>query len=91
MAQYTTTIFDGDPAASGPCAWPDWDQRLTVADSADEAASMALDLACEEARLGGQYARGDRLWVLVWDEDDISLVWDEDDISVAKASREIWP
>ncbi len=69
---YTYTIYDGDPNVSGPCEWPSHDgveiEAATVADALDQAEAVALD----QAKQNGCYAAGDRLWVCVDDDGDVS-------------------
>ena len=64
------TIFDGDPSSSGPCAWPGHSEVELVATSSAVALEAALSVADIEGSTCGEYAHGDRLWVLVWDADD---------------------
>lgn len=66
---YTYTIFDGDPMTSGDCAWPDHQDVEVEAADADAALAQALETAESEGLACGEYASGDRLWVLVWDDD----------------------
>lgn len=68
MREYTYTIFDADPAQSGPCWWPGAVGVRIEASTADDAAELALELALEQARACPDYTTGDRLWCVIWDE-----------------------
>lgn len=67
--EYTFSIFDANPNMSGTGAWPDYD-RAEVGEeycgSPQEALDYALDVAKTEGEACGEYAAGDRLWVIVY-------------------------
>lgn len=69
MNTYTYTIFDGNPAVSGPCAWPSHDAIEVRATNPGNVLQRALRVARVEGGTSRAYHRGDRLWVEVWDED----------------------
>lgn len=68
MPQYTYTIFDGDPAVSGPCQWPSHEDVEVTADDAEGVLAEARD----EAEIHGE--PGDTLWILVRDQDGVIAV-----------------
>ena len=63
----TYTIYDADPAVSGPCAWPDFEDIEIDANPCD-ALAKALRVAEHVGMRCGEYNAGDRLFVLVWNE-----------------------
>lgn len=65
---FTYTIFDGDPSSSGPCAWPSHSD-VEIEGEAEAALEAVLSVAEIEGSTCGEYAHGDRLWVLLWDAD----------------------
>ena len=66
----TYTIFDGNPATSGPCAWPDHEDVEIDAASVDKAEEAIREIM---ERNGGEYDDGDKLWAIIWDDDDTIL------------------
>jgi hypothetical protein len=76
MATFTYSVFDADPTQSGPCAWPSRENREIEAARAADALTTVIPDVLEEARVCGQYASGDTLWITVWDEDDVIVAQD---------------
>lgn len=72
MMNFTYSIFDADPDVSGS-AWPSHDDVEIYAEDEDEAIADAVEVAELEGSACGAYETGDRLWVLVWDADDINI------------------
>ena len=73
MPEYTYTIFDSDPGASGPCSWPDHDDCEITAEDDDEArddVSRILESEAAGLSTADGYAAGQRIYALVWDADD---------------------
>lgn len=73
MSALTYTVYDGDPASSGPCAWPSHDGVEVEAGSVDALLAMVTPSVIAMAVRCGQYDAGDSLWIVVWDEDGIVL------------------
>jgi len=70
--RYTYTIFDADPAVSGPSAWPSHEDLEIEADSSEDAVSdVAAELDVEAAGLSPSdgYEVGQTIYALVWDAD----------------------
>lgn len=70
--RYTYTVFDGDPASSGPCEWPHMSEVAHEAES-DEDAIEEIGWLVEPwlhglSRSDG-YSEGDLIHVLIWDRD----------------------
>ena len=68
MNTYTYTIYDGDPTESGPCEWPSHTNIELRATCPRNALRRAFTTARRIGRACGEYSRGDRLWITVWDE-----------------------
>lgn len=68
-ARYTYTIFDADPDASGPTAWPSHEDIEIEAESDADAKSQVLEiLETEAAGLSpvDGYEVGQRIYALIW-------------------------
>jgi hypothetical protein len=65
--KYDVTIYDGNPANSGDCAWPD-ELSIEAAD-ADDALRKALSRAVQSVRGLSDYPAGTRVWATVRDSD----------------------
>ena len=64
------TVYDGNPAESGPTDWPDtFSGKLTDGEISASAERKIL----AQARKCGQYSQGDRLWLIARDEDGIEV------------------
>jgi hypothetical protein len=64
------SVYDGNPATSGPCAWPDtFSGELTDGKISASAERKILT----QARKCGEYSKGDRLWLIARDEDGINV------------------
>lgn len=70
---FTYTIFDGNPAISGPCSWPTHERKTIVAESQQAALAAVLAIAKSEGEACGAYEPGFRVYVLVWDESGVNL------------------
>lgn len=73
MATYTYTIFDANPAQSGPSSWPSHEDIEIEADS-DDGARELVRAEIESEALGldaPDYSPGDKIWANIWDEDGI--------------------
>ena len=66
MTTYEYTIFDDNPSISGSCSWPSHESVEIRAMSAENALRRALAEARREGKASGEYARGERLWAIVW-------------------------
>ena len=64
------TVYDGNPATSGPCAWPDtFSGKLTDGKISSSAERKIL----ARARQCGEYSKGDRLWLIARDGEGINI------------------
>lgn len=73
---YTYTIFDANPNESSGTAWDTHQDVAFVADSDDDARDDVRSvLETEACGLNPEdgYEAGQRLYALVWDEDDILI------------------
>lgn len=76
MRTYTYTIFDADPAVSGPSAWPHQEGIRFEAENdkqAVETARQALETACQALDSADGYDPGDQIHMLVWDADYVQI------------------
>ena len=65
------TIYDCNPAQSGPCAWPDTFSGRLIGGAISAAAERKIRSA---AKACGGYKTGDRLWLIARDEEGFNLV-----------------
>lgn len=72
MSEFTYTIFDGNPSESGDCAWPSHTGIEIEADNVEQAMESAKTVARQVAKECGQYAHGDRVWVMVYEDSGAS-------------------
>lgn len=73
MLVLTYTIFDGNPAQSGPCNWPSHTDIPIRAATLENAVARIEKQAVRTAQESGEYEDGDRLWFIVWDKDGIAV------------------
>lgn len=64
---YTMTVFDSDPACSGPCSWDGpWKDREVRGRGPDSIMRRLWPKIRAQARRCGEYERGTTLWAIVW-------------------------
>ena len=64
------TVYDGNPATSGPCEWPDTFGGKLIDGKISTSAERKI---LAQARKSGLYSRGDRLWLTARDQDGIEV------------------
>ncbi len=67
------TVYDGNPALSGPCSWPD--TFSGVADSSGISKSARTRIL-RVARKCGEYSSGNRLWLIARDQSGTEICSD---------------
>ena len=72
MNTYTYTIFDANPATSGPCSWPHEESVEARAKSAHTLEKRIMPRIMREARQCGEYDKGHRIWIIIWNDCGIS-------------------
>jgi hypothetical protein len=73
MTTYTYTVYDGDPATSGPCSWPSHDDiEIEAANDEDALAEVRdiVEIAAAGLSIADGYTVGQRLYATVWDADE---------------------
>lgn len=71
MANYTYTIFDGDPSQSGPCAWAGHEGITIEADNdrdAENQVQVILGEECAGLCDADEYRVGDTIHAIVWND-----------------------
>ena len=68
------TVYDANPSQSGPSAWPET-YTAKIVDGRISAGCRAR-IARDARKCGGEYNKGDRLWLIARDANGINVAED---------------